>query len=140
MLGSIEENEWKMGVIGFHPRRRHWNADRIMEQMYRRLPGWAINSRLEDPSHEVHFSRCDNKEIRGQPIHIEIGMCRQFDGHYLDVADAVWRDFINDDFKTKSGTTVHVKVVRLNLSSLRVVLSNWRFAFFSMVTSRLPRS
>ncbi|GLD96415.1 hypothetical protein PINS_up005098 [Pythium insidiosum] len=125
-LGDIDDNEWRLNVLGVHPDQWRLNAKRIMQHMYASLPGWAIRSDLVDAARDTRHHKWANRGLLDQPQHIEVVVCRRFLGHFADIADAVWENFLGDETIDTAHVSVDIRTrehfgddIRLNASEIR---------------------
>ncbi|KAJ0401808.1 hypothetical protein ATCC90586_009340 [Pythium insidiosum] len=125
-LGSIEDNEWRMNVLGVHPDQWQHNAKRIMQRMYESLPGWAIRSDLVDVARDTRHQKWANRGHLDKRQDIEVVVCRRFLGHFADLACAVWENFLGDETIATAHVSVDVRThehfgadIRLNASDIR---------------------
>ncbi|KAJ0399938.1 hypothetical protein P43SY_009788 [Pythium insidiosum] len=125
-LGSIEDNEWRMNVLGVHPDQWQHNAKRIMQRMYESLPGWAIRSDLVDVARDTRHQKWANRGHLDKRQDIEVVVCRRFLGHFADLARVVWENFLGDETIATAHASVDVRTcehfgadIRLNASDMR---------------------
>ncbi|GLD96416.1 hypothetical protein PINS_up005099 [Pythium insidiosum] len=111
-LGDIDDNEWRLNVLGVHPDQWRLNAKRIMQHMYASLPGWAIRSDLVDAARDTRHHKWANRGLLDQPQHIEVVVCRRFLGHFADIADAVWENTLRVEAQVRRADDYVFEVAR----------------------------